>query len=99
MSIKTIDYRIGLTLDTKEDLPRLIAKVRNHETENIFDGQTDSIQCIRHELRRSPVAGAVGPSPRSILQIQGSRLLAGSRQDTGARRFRRHLYCRRDRLL
>jgi len=38
MSIKTIDYRNGLTLDTKEDLPRLIAKVRNGETEIRVDG-------------------------------------------------------------
>src|SRR3984957_19850959 len=99
MSIKTIDYRIGLTLDMKEDLPRRSRRSANGKTEIRVDGQTDSIQCIRHELRRPPVAGALGPSARPILQVQGSRLLAGSRPDTRAWCFRRHLYCRRDRLL
>src|ERR1700721_2032769 len=99
MSIKTIDYRIDLTLDTKRIYRTRLQKICNGKQESHVHGQADSIQCIRHELCWSPVPGAVGASARSILQIQGSGLLAVSCQDAGTRCFRRHLYCRRDWLL
>ena len=57
------------------------------------------LQCIRDELRRPSVPRTVVPSARSILAVQGSRVLAGPRSRSRERDLRRPLPRRRDRLL